>query len=436
MLDESVDKMRLVIDILLCLICLPQIADPCCIRLTNTFPTIRNRGIPGPQGPQGPAGSWCGYTSVTNTDFTTDGKEGSPTTQTFTIDSPGWYLLCESISFQGSSGNETAISIQSNNVTIDFNELSLTTADTIPTKGIVIEGGYSNIKIRGNGAIAGFRQYGIHANGSSSNNISDVSISYMKLFNMTSNSNATGLYVSYCNKCSVSDSLIYNNKRGLDCRNNNTVTLRNSTITKNNNNGGAYLKDCSIVKIEKSIFNNNQYASGNHLELHIENGNDTTIDECVFHNYLTGLSNNLYSLYTKSCNGLTIKNNSFTHAVTNNGSSIYLDTVTKGIIDNNNFLRSSASGTANGIELTSSQKIIISCNQMSHYNTAVYINSPQTPITSSIYNNKFFYNTNVYNSFPGINAAFIEATGTPHNLTGLTDAKVYENIIIQEDQSS
>jgi len=430
------------------------------IKLAHTFPTNRGRYNRDPTGPRGPKGnqgergprgypglpggtvggyqssseSWCGITRITNANFTYDGESSSKRDRTLVIDLPGWYMLCETIYYEGSLNNETAISVQADNVTIDLNNLSLITTFTTPTKGIVVEPGCAHFKLRGNGAISGFKTYGIQINGTTSNHITDVDISDITTFNINQTSGATGIYATYCDKIKILDTAIYSNKRGIDFKNCTEINVKSSTITKNSTAGGMAISDSSFITIDTSTFSNNEYDSGNHYELYIENSNGINITDCLFSNNITSLSNNIYPLYIKGSNGAIIQGNSFTHAIDNNGSSVYLDTITKGMISSNTFLRSSSSGTAYAIELAASSKVAIFSNQISHYDTAIV--GIQSPVTTSIYDNKFLYNSNICNAFSGNNASFIEATGNPNNLTGITESKPYQNIIIKEDKSS
>jgi len=144
-----------------------------------------------------------------------------------------------------------------------------------------------------------------------------------------------------------------------------------------------------------------------------------------------------HGIQVSNADGVSIKKSTVLPLYSGSGASIYLDTTTRTTIDGSN-LTGYVSGESVGIEIKNSPKVIVSNSSLSFYKVAVRDDTVVgAHTTTSLFSNKFIHNVDKAsaNMYGADNSLFIEVVGNPHNLTGLTEFKSYQNVVVVEDLS-
>ncbi|HBR71104.1 TPA: hypothetical protein DIC20_04835 [Candidatus Dependentiae bacterium] len=273
-----------------------------------------------------------GIVYIYNKDFTTTGKEGDPTTQTYVIDEPGRYVLCEPLHFQGNVSNQIAIDIQSSNVTLDFNQFSLRKeAGYIVNKGVVVKPNYSNVIITGWGTIVDFDQYAIEIS-----QASKIFVSAMRLYNAQQ-----GLYSANCDDVTLY--AVEAKNSGITISGGKNFVVENSTVHYSHSNG-VYTTNLDGLIIKKSKFF--AFYGGDGASIYLNATTRALIDESELTGYVGGssigvdiknspnvvISNNRISFYTiavqddtavDSCTTTSLFGNTFVHNDSTTSSNMY-----------------------------------------------------------------------------------------------------------------
>jgi parallel beta-helix repeat protein len=220
--------------------------------------------------------------SISNSDFR---KSGDLTlVETFTINNPGVYTLAQDIKFEGrssvnNSGDNCAIYINSDNVTLDLGSFAVYSGQASPPsnqKAIDVVQGSHNVSIK-NGNITGFADTGIFVRRQCNNvRLSDMTISNCKkngiVFAGTSNtaitdsnqiSNCTIDNVTVAETAGVNNSTAAAGLRLLHCYN---ILVKDSSFGYANAGALAIPQDSYgawVVSSTNVIFNNCD-ASGNY----------------------------------------------------------------------------------------------------------------------------------------------------------------------------
>jgi hypothetical protein len=205
-------------------------------------------------------------TSVSVADFRNTGE--TTLQKTFTISTPGYYVLVQDIGFQNGATAQNAIYINTSNVILDLGGRTLypgSGAGTIMS-GILLNNGSKNITIK-NGNITGFTKYGIETGYSCRNlrieNISvgesvysglyfggsgtSTDISELTIKNCTishcsrTSGDATALYLNYCYNVTIADSIIGRTM---------TATSGTAKAVSINNSKNIVLANCDISSSE------------------------------------------------------------------------------------------------------------------------------------------------------------------------------------------
>jgi len=163
---------------------------------------------------------------------------------TYTISTPGYYILCEDINFTALA-NVRALVITTNYVTVDLN------GHAIYNTGNGTDGIYASnvqgITIK-NGTISGFTSNGIEF---------DTVTSYEILNCTIMNSTSDGINLNSCTDGRIVDcNSIQNNSSGLETLSANKLYVKNSHFD-DNDTAGCFLDNTFCVIFEDCTFNNN-----------------------------------------------------------------------------------------------------------------------------------------------------------------------------------
>jgi len=362
-----------------------------------------------------------------------------------TITEPGKYVACENLTFNPVATNETAITIASNYVTLDFNNKSLSQGNTInATNAIKINPSHHNISIK-NGALSEFTG-SASANSSyiyAENNNYALLLDSLKISGhatLTANGNGKAIFLNATHSSIIHNCTISSFRpSGIDSSDtivllNDSATIKITTSTIDNNYSGSKqfsalaLSNTSSCSISESTFNNNRIFSStdayvisvedsNNINMHrcscngnnnidgnlsiinLVNTNACSVQNCnITYNQANSAGKNLFAIYQESSNGSVVQNCIINrNNAENNASSMQLLSCTDNLIQNCEINYTSANNAATGINIESCTSTSIT-NCVSSYNDigiAVDSTSAQPILDSiTIYNNTLY---GVYN---------------------------------------
>jgi hypothetical protein len=257
----------------------------------------------------------------------------------YTITNPGYYTLCGSVGFSGTS--TCVISIKSNNVTLDLNQHTLyQTNFGLNVTGICVSAALSNIVIK-SGKISGMTGSGITvANGTEDFVVSDMTVR-----------GCGGAGIAYSGTTG---------SKNLD------ITIDNSRFTNNGGNGGIFTFT-EKVKITNSKFNDNFLVGASFTS---SNGNEisnSTFNKNGGAGIAAGLSLNATgSTLVRNC----IMSGNFSTTGTATG---LLLTSTGNVVDScfaDGNSSSVAAGFAIGFDLSGAAHIVNNCSAVGNSATA------------------------------------------------------------------
>lgn len=230
---------------------------------------------------------------------------------------PGVYLAVISIEYKTSDTAAAAIIVNRDNVTIDLNNqiLFCNSGVTSTVHGIQVKAGVKNITIK-DGTITGFTGDGISIEGTSGNEVLNITLE-----NVTLSANRNGVVGTYVHNATLSnlnihDSSSTNDTYGVSFSNSqsvsvsDTVSVRNITTTSGKKATGISFNACRASSATNCTCNNNQGhsdATGIYIFDNPIDGYSNEITRCVCNNNVSS-NGDAMGIHLETCDLVHVKN--------------------------------------------------------------------------------------------------------------------------------
>jgi hypothetical protein len=359
----------------------------------------------------------------------------------FTISAPGFYVLTDDLTFSPGASS-TAITISSNNVTLDMNGKYLIGGNSNANIGIEIPASQNDIIIR-NGYITDFAGYGVRVD-------EGTTYTAITLENLTIKDRQAGLCMSFseatdcfvrncqcsggsqagvfatCARFQLTDSTFSNNSStGLSLTTCQDFKITNCQANDTVANGGigALISSCDNIVFQNCFFNDN-VSTGNTIALGAQalSSNYISFFNCEFcknRNVITNATNDAAGLDINGSIGVIVRNSLFNNNNTTSGtaSGVRLSGASHGnylesCIASDNF--TTGTGAVNGFDLrsTSSNSYFNSCIALRNRSNT----GASTGFSAGTSQINVFKNCQAYsNTGGGANQGFLDTNGTAQN---------------------
>lgn len=230
---------------------------------------------------------------------------------------PGVYLAVISIEYKTSDTAAAAIIVNRDNVTIDLNNQILwcNSGVTSTVHGIQVKAGVKNITIK-NGTITGFTGEGISIEGTSGNEVLNITLE-----NVTLSANRNGIVGTYVHNATLTnlnihDSISTNDTHGISFSNSqsvsvsDTISVRNVTTTSLKKSTGICFNACRASTATNCTCNNNQGhsdATGIYILDNPADGYSNEIINCVCNNNVSS-NGDAMGIHLETCDLVHVKN--------------------------------------------------------------------------------------------------------------------------------